>query len=436
MRHIFFILSSLIIGFLCFQSFHSRAQSTNDPLSQYGAGRIITTESIDLQPLFGTNYSRRSIRSFSLQNPASLGSLELTVFSFAAQAEYSDYNYLGDNYTEIRSNFNYFALGFPISVKEGIGASVGVTPVTNMEYEYTVRGSDEFRYNDIYEGEGGLNRIFIGAGWNITKKLSIGFQGSYVFGSYTRDFARYFDPASVGTDVARSSDVINSAQASGVIKEANVDGLSFEGGLQFHTELNDKYSFHAGFSGRLSQNLNVDFTNNYISYELRGFTLEQTQSIEKESSSQNATFPAELRLGFMLQNENHWQFGIGGRFGQWSEYQGVITGEIQEDFLEAGASLNWIPDYDAFKNGLAKINYRFGFNYAQTNLVVAGDRINDMTFSYGMGIPIRRNTSSLDLAILAGSLFSEGDVDLTNNYIKLSIGVTLSDKWFLQRKID
>lgn len=94
----------------------------------------------------------------------------------------------------------------------------------------------------------------------------------------------------------------------------------------------------------------------------------------------------------------------------------------------------YIPDYDSFSSYLKRIVYRAGFRYENTGLIVNDKDINNYGMNFGLGLPL--GNSKLDLGFEFGKRGTTTNNLIQENYFNLSVGISISDKWFRKVLID
>ena len=67
---------------------------------------------------------------------------------------------------------------FPVS--KTVGVSAGLVPFSSVGYSF---GSSMDNGSSSHQGSGGINQLYVGAGWMPIKNLSVGFNVSYLFGN-------------------------------------------------------------------------------------------------------------------------------------------------------------------------------------------------------------------------------------------------------------
>ncbi len=164
----------------------------NSPYSRYGVGNLVPQGNIAFRGMGGLGAAISDHTSQNTINPASYSSLAQTTLDFGL--EYNGMNLKSKQPIEsFKSNyaiFSYLNIGVPLlngnkkafKNKTAWALSFGLKPVTKINY----RISDHSRnaidsVSNIYEGEGGINKAYIGSALQL-KNFSFGFNTGYLFG--------------------------------------------------------------------------------------------------------------------------------------------------------------------------------------------------------------------------------------------------------------
>jgi len=95
----------------------------------------------------------------------------------------------------------------------------------------------------------------------------------------------------------------------------------------------------------------------------------------------------------------------------------------------------YTPNINSITSYWEKVTYRGGLKYRQTGLTVNNTDINEFGMSFGLGLPLSKDLSTINFGVEIGK---RGTVDnglVKENYFNFRIGLTLNDKWFQKRKI-
>ena len=87
------------------------------------------------------------------------------------------------------ASINYLLFGFRVA--RSWKTSFGLVPYSDVGYNTVVDGIiNNIPFNDIYSGNGGINKAFWTHSFNITKNFSIGIESGFLFGEIERSYIR------------------------------------------------------------------------------------------------------------------------------------------------------------------------------------------------------------------------------------------------------
>ena len=96
----------------------------------------------------------------------------------------------------------------------------------------------------------------------------------------------------------------------------------------------------------------------------------------------------------------------------------------------------FIPNYNSYSNYFKRIVYRGGLRYENTGLVIQNKSINDFAANIGLGMPLSGTFTNINIGLEIGKRGTKYYNLVEENYINISVGLSLSDKWFVKRKFD
>ena len=94
------------------------------------------------------------------------------------------------------------------------------------------------------------------------------------------------------------------------------------------------------------------------------------------------------------------------------------------------------PNDRSAKSYLARVRYRMGGYYLKDYLVLNDYQLKDVGISFGMGLPLKRSKTSINLAIEYGQ---KGTTDyrlIKETYTRFTLNLTLHEYWFAKSKFD
>ena len=192
---------SLAITFALFSSCIYAQNGINSPYSRYGFG-IQSERAMGFNKgMGGVAQGFRNGQQINIANPASYSEVDSLTALFDIGISLQNGNYKMDNLQQnIRNtSFDYFA--FQFRAKKNVGLTVGLLPITNIKYSFAsssenLEGTENVTSSYTFSGEGGLREVFMGVGWRPFKPISIGVNGSYLWGDYDHQMKMAFSESS------------------------------------------------------------------------------------------------------------------------------------------------------------------------------------------------------------------------------------------------
>jgi hypothetical protein len=361
----------------------------------------------------------------NIANPASFSKLKSTAFTIGANSSFSKFNTNEVTEKAQRTNIDYLAVGFPYGK---FGFTFGIMPYSAVGFkiENTAIQTDNTERNIRNLGNGNLNKIYFGAAYNITKKLSFGFDLGYNFGDITTEYVEsIYSPIVLQL---RSREKNNS----------KINGISLNTGFLYKTKINSKLDLNAGITYHPEATLNSENERKIatIIYNINGAELIS----EENNIAINDTklkIPTKFSFGLGIGENKKWAIGSELTFtnnNSMTNRFGPIQNVSYENSTKVGIGGFFVPKYDSFSNYLSRIIYRGGFRYENTGLVLNNKSINDYAITFGLGLPI--GLSKINLGVELGKRGTTTSGLIEENYVNVTVGLSLSDLWFIKRKID
>ncbi|GIZ09112.1 hypothetical protein [Flavobacterium sp. UMI-01] len=406
------MIKKILICLCLFTGLLSFAQEgTSSPYSFYGVGEVRFKGTAEVRAMGGIAVEQDSIH-INLENPASFSNLKLT--SFAVGGTYNSTTLKNDSKSEkaSRTTLDYLAVGLPLG-KLGVG--FGLIPYSSVGYKIQTIAADENSNTTSLTSSGGLNKAFVGVGYAITPKWSVGADFNYNFGTI---------------------EIINSESKSNVesgTRETNtskLSGVNFNVGAMFQTKLTKKLSVYSSLNYTIANDLN---SKNERVIE----TASEVSEIEQPDET--ISFASKISLSAGIGQPKKWL--IGGRlvYQQASDLSNSYNKAANVTYGTYGsASLGgyYIPEYSSFTNYAKRIVYRGGLKYERTGLVINSESINNLAVTMGLGFPITGSFSNINLGLELGKRGTTASGLIQENYANISIGLSFNDKWFEKRKFN
>lgn len=367
-------------------------------------------------------------------NPASYAMIDSLTFLFDANF-YMKSARLTQNATEnhraiiepsSNSSLDYAAFAF--SVTKWWKSSLGIMPFSDINYSITTTNSTSSTgfnssigsYKTLYEGSGGINRLYWGNGFNLGKNFAIGFNASYLFGNCSNETTLYFPDSTYIFATYRESNIM-------------VSNFKFDYGVLYRGVLKNGLIVNIGAT--YTQPMNFSSKRNLQIEALYGNVGGTSiETIYADTANTNYSMPQGFGVGFTLAKTNKWLVGADFTWTGWEGFEmGGINDSLQNSWrISVGGEYK--PKSSSISGYYTRMRYRAGVHYEQTYININGCSIDSYGFSAGVSMPFPRSLSTLNLAVEIGQMGTESDNLIRNNYVKLSVGVSIYDRWFVKRQ--
>ena len=417
------MIKKLIVPiFLFFTLISFAQQGTSSPYSFYGIGDVKFKGTAENRAMGGLTIYSDSIH-LNFQNPASYSNLKLTTFSLGGTYLTTDLETNSQSEKARRTAIDYLAVGLPFG-KFGVG--FGLMPYSSVGYNIqsnTVATATNPQEIKQYSGTGGINKVFFGVGYALTKKLSIGIDYSYNFGKIQTYSFRFIEGLQYGSREKNLSDIT---------------GGLLNAGLTFNTPINKKLNGFASLTYSPDSKLSSSNYRNIatIQYSSTGAEI-LVQPSDIDVANTTITLPSKLAVGFGIGQNKKWMLGTEITF-QKSSNMGNRFNDINNVNYENATRYSfggfYIPNYNSFSKYYEKIIYRAGIRYENTGLIINNTSIKDYGVTAGVGFPLIGVFSNVNIGVEYGQRGTTSANLVQENYTNITIGFSLNDKWFQKRR--
>lgn len=432
------------------------------PYSMYGPGELLTPGTVQMRSMGGVGIGLRSTGQVNILNPAaaSITPRKSFLFDFSLDGTHYRNNQMKFDTTGAEShkaktayntgNIHNISLAFPLA--KGLGMIVSVSPYSSVGYKMSITDDNEDNWADIgrveygYLGEGDITEVKAAIGWAPWQRLSIGVAAKYFWGNIDRSYTTTITDVITGTG--------KYAETKGVDR-FRVNNFKLQAGIQWNILMNEKRILTLGATYDLGGKLNPQ-VQNYV-YTNNPINNIQNIPIRNDIATLELRVPHEVGAGIYYQDRTV-AWGVDYKYSAWggnnssfdenSNAADIAVAYTDTHNLKFGFEI--IPKRTDVRNYLNRMSYRVGArlgNYYQT---FAGERLNQMAITAGIGFPVKLwGTSSINLGFEYGRISSAATTVLkdmkvglaTQNYYKITIGFSLfsldtSDYWFVRQKYD
>ncbi|SEP75685.1 PorV/PorQ family protein [Flavobacterium urocaniciphilum] len=390
-------------------------ENTPSPYSFYGIGVSRFKGTNDIVNMGGISVYADSTH-INVLNPATYSNQIVTNFQIGGTSSFYKLNAGSTSEKAKKTTFDYFTVSFPLFTKWGV--STGILPQSAVGYRFIRNNGTVDGTFSSYLGKGGVNKVYLGTGYKITKKLSLGIDFQYLFGSIDTQSQLY----QVGVQYGSQE-----------INESTMSGVAFNTGLTYNTALNKKLNLMTSvmFSPEATLNSNNVRTVSTVSLTGSGVAVPvSSQEVSVPDSKLN--IPSKIAFGAGVGNRK-WFFGgdvtltgSSNQLNRFDNYENVS--------FENGSKIAFggfiLPKYDSYNNYLQRITYRAGFRFENTGLVINNTSIKDKAVNFGLGLPISGTFSSINIGVEYGVRGTVMKGLVREDYFGISVGLLFNDKWF------
>ena len=408
-----FIAASLLFSLVSLAQ-----QGTSSPYSYYGIGDIRYRGMLENRSMGGVAIEQDSIH-INVENAASYANLKLTTLTMGGTYGTKILKDDTNSASAKRTTLDYMVVAIPIG-KLGVG--FGLIPFSSVGYKIQSISPDGSQNNKRLEGTGGVNKVFFGTGYKLTKNFSIGADVQYNFGKIETDNLEYVTEVPVGT---RETNV------------AYISGLNFNVGAMYQAKITTKLNLYSSVNYTFQGNLTSENTRTISTVDYEGTFDIDPEGFDEVTTTRELELPSKVTLGLGFGESRKWMVGAEVAMreaGNLANNYNNVAGVIFKKYSRYSVGGYYIPNYNSFTSYAKRIVYRGGFRYEKTGLMIQNHSIDDKSVTLGFGLPSVGSFSNFNIGLEYGIKGTTVAGLIQENYFNASVSFSLSDKWFVKRK--
>ncbi len=410
----------------CLMAMVAMAQSSsNSPYTRYGLGELSDQQFGNGKAMGGISYGLRNGLQINAANPASYTAVDSLTFIFDAGMSLQNANFKEGavKVNAKNSSFDYIAMQFRLWKRMGMTA--GFLPYSTVGYNMSqVSEMEKDEYGNVLEsyhtyfGEGGLQQVFVGLGYKVFDNLSIGANISYLYGDITYTASTSFNNTNAFSSVRTH--------------KISINDYKLDLGLQYTQKLAEKHVVNLG--AVYSYGHDVNGKGYYYTETYNSESILQTQSGD---TIQNAfSIPHTFGVGLTYVYDNRLTIGVDYTLQKWADCKYFNKEGQYSDRSKISVGAEYLPNYNGRKY-TDRIRYRVGAYYADPYAKVDGkEGAREYGLSFGLGLPIFRSKSILNISGQYVKVSPKVKDMLEENYLRINIGLTFNELWFMKWKVD
>ena len=408
----------VLVIILCLSAATYGQNGTASPYSFGGLGIVNYRGTVEYKSMGGMSVFSDSLH-LNLQNPATYANLRYTTYTVGGRQNRATQKTDTETAETTVTTLDYLAIGIPMGK---FGAAFGLYPYSSVGYQLDNETEEEITN---FSGTGGITKVFLGLGYEIMPGLNLGVEAQYNFGNI-RNQGLF-----VQTDIEFGTQEVN---------RSDISGLNYNFGLYYKTKITENLELTSTITYIPETKLTVSNFREIATVIVTdggGIGGAEIQEIIVEDSKLD--YPSQFSIGAGIGKPNAWFVGV--------EYISQKTGNLTNRSLDLD-NITYIdatkvklggfytPKFNSLTSYWNRITYRAGVRFEETGLQVSGEDINEFGISFGLGLPVGRKISNINLGFEVGK---RGTTDLglvQENFFNVFVSLSLNDKWFIKRKYD
>ena len=406
--------------------------NTYSPYSIFGIGQKRFNGTAETQSMGGIGVAYSMVGVTNVVNPASLTQIRQTVYTIGTTGESINYSDGKQTGTSTDAYFDYLVFSVPLSAKSGV--QFGLAPYTVTGY--SVYSADSILVDgsykgllDYYSGNGGVNMVYLAAGYEVLKNLSIGVNAAYLFGSIDRSSYNYVEDRLSNTKIWENN---------------WVNGFKFKVGLNYNFKLKEEMRMYLGATYEFSAGLKTDRT--YSEYTVNSYDDdfdEDNPQNYQTTGTYTFSIPQTIAVGVGVGDIKRWYIGLEGEYTakpDWGKVDYVRTDASYQSGKRIALGGNYIPNYNSTNSYFSRIRYSAGLYYNEQTYQMRSQTVNDYGVTLGAALPMTKietqtmALSNFNIFLNYGVMGKEKGGMVKENYFKIGISFALNDRWFLKQK--
>ena len=428
----------LIVILLISSSVVFGQRTTSSPYSFFGIGEEFSSRTIEQASMGGIGVAFNSAQYLNFTNPAAYSDLRFTTYSFGLLSKDLTVKTNEASQTVNATSLSYFALAFPIG--KSAGFSFGMQPLSSVGYSLsntTLDADGDPTEISIFSGTGGVNRIYGSFGMKVHKGLSLGIEADFSFGS---------------TQNILTKQIANVVYATRYNESSIIRGANVKLGAQYTTKLKNNLILNLGSTFKFGSDLEVEGTERFYTLSLSANGSEIIRDEQDLTTIEGEyNLPVQTIFGFGIGKLDKWHAGFEYESQNAIQTSGFLnrTGNTfrydGSDRISLGGY--YTPKATSISSYWDRVTYRAGMRYENTGLSIDGSglgtnfsKVNDFGMSFGLGLPLGRKLSNLNLGFEFGKKGITSNNLIQENYFNIRVGLSLNavgrQAWFQKRRID
>ena len=392
--------------------------STSSPFTIFGIGEIETRDFGRTTGMGSVGIGYQSENFLNRRNPAGLIGIDTLRFILDVSAGVKFSEFLTSTKNGRAFDFTFKSMAIGVRLSKNWTSSVGLSPFSNVGYQLNRRqqipGTMEVS-DAVYSGNGGVNNFYWANAIELFRGLSLGATASYLFGSITH---------SAEEDIITIDDTYQ------------VHKINFDFGAQYTHRFGTHTQITVGGVYGYESEMAIEHKRMVIS----------NQSVEQNQRKPDlkSYIPEMYGAGFSIvrnKKDAEWVFAADYQFRNWSIDPSRYRTLTYTDSHTYSVGFQLTPNKNRWETYLQRMRFHVGASYNQSYLKVNGNQMEDISVSFGVGLPFYNyrtggSFSYVNVAINIGESGTGKQGGITERYVLATVNLSLIERWFAKRRWD
>jgi hypothetical protein len=427
------VLTVCFVTFVTGLSLHAQdgAFTGFTPYSIFGIGDINAQGSAYNAGMGGVGIATRNKRLINYVNPAAVTARDSLAFMADMSLAQNNRFFTQGDKSSINNTFNIKNIAITFPITRHSAALLGIAPYSSTGYRYSYILEDPSIVgntgNAVYysTGKGGTYQLFASAGVTFFNRLSLGIEGSALFGSISKENSFAF-AKSAYSDIKSGYDLI-------------LRGKSLKVGVQYEQPLSGSNSIIVGGTYSTGTNIKGSVEDYRISFGTSQNDTLRYSLNELGKTKDGVNIPQEFGAGISFNHSDTWKAEINYSRSDWTtsgmdvakgfSVKGSSTFDTRlSQAVRAGFEI--VPNRNDIRYYYKTCTYRLGAYYEDSRFAVDGNQIKDIGLTFGASLPVFRYYNSLTFAVNLGQRASATGNLIRERYVNFTVGFNFHDIWF------
>jgi len=415
-------LKSLAVVFCIIFSTTALAQlGTSSPYSRFGLGDLQGNVFPEYNALGGGVTALNNTYSINPYNPATYNSIGINSFLLSTGGMHKTTNIQNISESHITNNtsFSHLAIAFPVSQKTGV--SIGMLPYSNIGYELNSR-NDEYNADLMYSGDGGVSKVYFGGAHQLSDEISVGANAAYLFGGLNKRKKVVYSDESFFNNRSNS--------------KINLQGYYYEFGLLYTKNLLENKELTIGVTANNNSEIRVKRSELIETFVYSGVFELPKDTFENTTEWGYATLPQYISVGLTYREGKKLLLVADYSLQNWAEYRLFNESDNLNNSMRISGGLQYTPEFNSVTKYYKRMQYRLGGVYSNTPLILNDTQLEEISVSFGFGIPVRKSRTKYDVSLTLGQRGTTDNNLIKEQFLTVGLSVSYDGVWFVKRKYD